>query len=81
VEIIKKMVPKATLIDFHNCGSFHRLPLPKVSFFLLLFLCEKIRFCPTVVAPGSFIGDEHEHGQLRACPMSSSYRLLGSLAG
>jgi hypothetical protein len=23
VEIIKKKSPKATLIDFHSCGSFH----------------------------------------------------------
>jgi hypothetical protein len=34
----KKMLPKATLIDFHICGSFHRPPLPNVSFFLLLSL-------------------------------------------
>jgi hypothetical protein len=27
-EIIKKMVPKATLIDFLGCGSFHKRPLP-----------------------------------------------------
>jgi isopentenyl phosphate kinase len=35
VEIIKKISPKASLFDFHGCGSFHRPPL---SFFLVLFL-------------------------------------------
>jgi hypothetical protein len=38
VEIIKKKSPKATFVDFHGCVSFHRHPLPLVSFFLLLFL-------------------------------------------
>jgi hypothetical protein len=38
VEIIKKKMPKATLFDFHGCGSFHRPPLPQLSFFLVLFL-------------------------------------------
>ena len=28
VEIIKKILPKVTLIDFHGCGSFHKPPLP-----------------------------------------------------
>lgn len=37
VEIINKKSPKATLIDFHSCGSFDRL-----SFFFgpFFFLCE-----------------------------------------
>jgi len=43
VEIIKKKSPKATFVDFHGCGSFHRLPLPPVSFFLLLFLSLRER--------------------------------------
>ena len=38
VEIIKKKSPKASFVDFHGCGSFHQLPLPQISFFLLLFL-------------------------------------------
>src|SRR2546427_2485559 len=38
VEIIKKKLPKATFLDFHGCGSFHRPPLPNFSFFLVLFL-------------------------------------------
>jgi hypothetical protein len=35
VEIIKRISPKASLLDFHGCGSFHR---PLLSFFLVLFL-------------------------------------------
>jgi hypothetical protein len=27
-EIINKILPKATLLDFLGCGSFHKLPLP-----------------------------------------------------
>ena len=27
-EIIKKILPKATLFDFLGCGSFHKRPLP-----------------------------------------------------
>jgi hypothetical protein len=38
VEIINKKLPKATFIDFHGCVSFHRPPLPNLSFFLVLFL-------------------------------------------
>jgi hypothetical protein len=38
VEIIKKKSPEASFVDFHGCGSFHRLPLPLASFFLVLFL-------------------------------------------
>jgi len=26
VKIVKKMLPEATLIDFHTCGSFHKPP-------------------------------------------------------
>ena len=32
VEIIKKKLPQATLIDFHGCGSFHSACRP--TFFL-----------------------------------------------
>jgi hypothetical protein len=32
VEIINKKLPKATFIDFHRCGSFHRPPLPEPFF-------------------------------------------------
>jgi hypothetical protein len=42
VEIIKKKSPKATLIDFHGCGSFHRLPLPHVLSFCFFFFLVKI---------------------------------------
>jgi len=31
VEIIKKIVPQASFVDFHSCGSFHRFS------FLVLF--------------------------------------------
>jgi hypothetical protein len=44
VEIINKKLPKATFIDFHRCGSFHRPPLPE-PFFLFgsfSFFVEKI---------------------------------------
>jgi len=33
VEITKKKSPKASFVDFHGCGSFHRPPLPLASFF------------------------------------------------
>jgi hypothetical protein len=32
-EIIKKMAPKATLVDFLGCGSFHKRPLPQFFLF------------------------------------------------
>jgi len=37
VEIIKKKSPKASFVDFHGCGSFHKLPLPQLSFFFASF--------------------------------------------
>ena len=37
VEIIKKRSPKASFVDFHRCGSFHKLPLPQLSFFFASF--------------------------------------------
>src|SRR2546426_6585640 len=37
VEIIKKKSPKASFVDFHGCGSFHKLPLPQLSFFAFCF--------------------------------------------
>jgi hypothetical protein len=60
VEIIKKMLPKATLIDFLNCGSFHRLPLPN-RFFLFApfsFFVKKSGSTRQIVAPGSLIDDD-----------------------
>jgi len=42
VEIINKKSPKASFIDFHGCGSFHKLPLPPAFFlfwFFFLSLC------------------------------------------
>src|SRR5439155_13705701 len=44
VEIIKKKSPKASFVDFHGCGSFHKLPLPQLSFFFVsfFFLCTRI---------------------------------------
>jgi len=35
VEIFKRKAPKASFLDFHGCGSFHK---PLLSFFLVLFL-------------------------------------------
>jgi hypothetical protein len=39
-EIIKKILPKATLLDFLGCGSFHKRPPSTVlSFWFFFFLC------------------------------------------
>jgi len=39
VEIFKRKAPKASFLDFHGCGSFHR---PLLSFFLVLFLSLRL---------------------------------------
>ncbi len=49
VEIIKKKLPKATFLDFHGCGSFHRPPLPNFS--LLFFLFGSFSFFVEIEAP------------------------------
>jgi len=47
VEIIKKKPPKASFVDFHGCGSFHKLPLPQLSFFFAAFFFLYSRLeCP-----------------------------------
>lgn len=69
VEIIKKKAPKATLIDFHSGGSFHRLPLPNVLSFYFFFFLVKIR--PSTrkcFAPGWPTNDDRQPGRSQAWP-------------
>jgi hypothetical protein len=40
VEIIKKKSPKASFVDFHSCGSFHRLFFFFFDSFFFFFLNE-----------------------------------------
>jgi hypothetical protein len=67
VEIITRMTPKATLIDFQSCGSFHGpFPFRKFSFFLLLFLSLSIsNACPENVVPGSPINDDRHSSRAK----------------
>ena len=37
VGIIKKILPKASFIDFHSCGSFHSASRPGFLFFVFCF--------------------------------------------
>ena len=55
---IKKKLPKATFLDFHGCGSFHRPPLPNFSFFFgsFSFFVEIWAPAEKLFAPGSVIG-------------------------
>jgi hypothetical protein len=39
VEIIKKISPKASSVDFHGCGSFHRPLAPACEEHLAGFQC------------------------------------------
>ena len=63
-EIIKKMVPKATLVDFLGCGSFHKRPLPQ------FFLFGSFSFFVQIRAPGGeIIRSTIVYGRCsRSCP-------------
>ena len=67
--MIKEKLPKATSIDFHRCGSFHRPPLRNILSFCFFFFLVKIRSSTRkFFAPGSPTNDDRQPGRSQALP-------------
>src|SRR5439155_4064962 len=70
VQIIKKMLPKASDFDLHSLRQFQQAS----AFFFapFFFLCEYSEFSTQHFAPGSFIGHVRSLGRPRAWPIFNS---------